>query len=120
LLADKFSKEVPDLRIAVSEAERLATLAGVGGRVTAEMVEREVASVEGGARYEFGSLFTEGKIIEAIAKLRDLIAQARREDAKSPAEIHYGRFLFPLADELRQLIAIHSYARMNNLDLRQS
>ena len=28
LLADKFSKEVPDLRIAVSEAERLATLAG--------------------------------------------------------------------------------------------
>jgi DNA polymerase III delta subunit len=119
-LADKFSRDVPELRLALSEAQRLATLAGEGGRVTAEMVEREVASVEGGARYEFGSLFTEGKIIEAIAKLRDLIAQSRREDAKSPADIHYGRFLFPLADELRQLIAIHSYARMNNVDLRQS
>jgi len=103
----------------VSEAQRLATLAGDGGRVDAQMVVREVASVEGGARYEFGSLFTEGKIIEAIAKLRDLIAQARRDDPKSPADIHYGRFLFPLADELRQLIAIHSYARMNNIDLRQ-
>ena len=119
VLADKFSRDVPELRLAVSEAQRLAMLAGDGGRVTAEMVEREVASVEGGARYEFGSLFTEGKVIEAIAKLRDLIAQARREDAKSPADIHYGRFLFPLADELRQLIAIHSYARINDLDLRQ-
>jgi len=120
LLADKFSRDVPELRFAVTEAQRLATLAGDSGRVTAEMIEREVASVEGGARYEFGSLFTEGKIIEAIAKLRDLIAQARREDSKSPADIHYGRFLFPLADELRQLIAIHSYAKMNNVDLRQS
>jgi len=119
MLADKFSRDVPELRLAVSEAQRLATLAGDGGRVDPQMVDREVASVEGGARYEFGSLFTEGKIIEAIAKLRDLIAQARRDDPKSPADIHYGRFLFPLADELRQLIAIHSYARTNNIDLRQ-
>jgi DNA polymerase III delta subunit len=120
LLADKFSRETPDLRFAVSEAERLITLAGVGGRVTAEMIEREVASVEGGARYEFGSLFTEGKIVEAIAKLRDLVAQARREDAKAPIEIHYGKFLFPLADELRQMIGVVSYARTNRIDLRAS
>jgi len=120
LLADKFSRDVPDLRFAVSEAERLITLAGTGGRVSAEMIEREVASVEGGARYEFSSLFTEGKIVEAIGKLRDLVAQARRDDAKAPIEIHYGKFLFPLADELRQLIGIVSYARTNRLDLRAS
>jgi len=120
LLADKFSREVPDLRFAVSEAERLITLAGTGGRVTTETIEREVASVEGGARYEFGSLFTEGKIVEAIAKLRDLVAQARRDDAKAPVEIHYGKFLFPLADEVRQMIGIVSYARTNRLDLRAS
>ncbi|HXH40030.1 MAG TPA: hypothetical protein VNN08_15470 [Thermoanaerobaculia bacterium] len=118
LLADKFSKEVPDLRIAVSEAERLATLAGAGGRVTAEMVEREVATVEGGARYEFGSLFTEGKIVEAIAKLRDLVAQARREDPKAPLDIQYGKFLFPLADEVRQMIGIVSFARTQRIDLK--
>lgn len=120
VLGDKFVKEVPDLRLAVSEAQRLITLAGAGGRVTAELVDREVASVEGGARYEFGSLFTEGKILEAVGKLRDLVAQARREDPKSAAEIHYGRFLFPLADELRQLIGIVSYARMQQIDLRAS
>jgi DNA polymerase III delta subunit len=118
LLADKFAKDVPDLRPAVSEAERLATLAGSGGRVTAEMVEREVAAVEGGARYEFGSLFTEGKIIEAIAKLRDLVAQARREDPKAPLDIQYGKFLFPLADEVRQMIGVVSFARTNRIDLR--
>jgi DNA polymerase III delta subunit len=118
LLADKFSKEVPDLRLAVSEAERLATLAGGGGRVTAEMVEREVATVEGGARYEFSSLFTEGKIVEAIAKLRDLVAQARREDPKVPIDIQYGKFLFPLADEVRQMIGIVSFARTNRIDLK--
>jgi DNA polymerase III delta subunit len=118
LLADKFAKDVPDLRPAVSEAERLATLAGTGGRVTAEMVEREVAAVEGGARYEFGSLFTEGKIIEAIAKLRDLVAQARRDDPKAPLDIQYGKFLFPLADEVRQMIGVVSFARTNRIDLR--
>jgi DNA polymerase III delta subunit len=118
LLADKFAKDVPDLRPAVSEAERLATLAGAGGRVTAEMVEREVAVVEGGARYEFGSLFTEGKIIEAIAKLRDLVAQARRDDPKAPLDIQYGKFLFPLADEVRQMIGVVSFARTNRIDLR--
>lgn len=120
VLADKFSKDVPDMRGVISEAERLITLAGSGGRVTAELVSREVASVEGGARYEFGSLFTEGKMIEAIGKLRDLVAQARREDPKSPVEIQYGKFLFPLADEVRQMIGIISYARMNNIDLRRA
>jgi DNA polymerase III delta subunit len=119
-LAEKFSREVPDIRVAVSETERLVTLAGEGGRVTADMVQREVAAVEGGARYELGSLYTEGKILEAITKLRDLVAQARREDAKMPLEMQYGRFLFPLADELRQMIGIHSFARVHGLDLRQS
>ncbi len=118
ILADKFSKEIPPLRIAVNEAERLATLAGSGGRVTPDMIEREVSAVEGGARYELGSLFTEGKIIEAIAKLRDLVAQARREDPKGTAEIHYGRYLFAIPEELRQMIGIHSWARANNMNLR--
>ena len=120
LLADKFAKDVPELRLPVSEAERLITLAGNGGKVTADMVAREVASVEGGARYEFGSLFTEGKVLEAIAKLRDLVAQARREDPKAAVEIQYGKFLFPLADEVRQMIGIVSYARANDIDLRRS
>jgi len=119
LLADKFARDVPDLRGAVSEAERLITLAGPGGRVTAEMVEREVAAIEGGARYEFGSLFTEGKIVEAVAKLRDLVAQARREDARTPLDMQYGKFLFPLADEIRQMIGIVSFAKSNRIDLRQ-
>jgi DNA polymerase III delta subunit len=120
VLADKFSKEIPALRLAVSEAERLATLAGSGGRVTAEMVEREIAAVEGGARYELGSLFTEGKILEAVSKLRDLVAQARREDPKASAEIHYGRYLFAIPDELRQMIGIHSWARAHNVNIRAS
>jgi DNA polymerase III delta subunit len=118
VLGDKFSRDVPDLRGAVSEAERLLTLAGPGGRVTAEMVEREVAGVEGGARYEFGSLFTEGKIVEAVAKLRDLVAQARRDDPRTPIDIQYGKFLFPLADEVRQMIGIVSFARTQRVDLR--
>jgi len=120
MLGDKFSREVPELRFAVSEAERLVTLAGEGGRVTAEMVEKEVTSIEGGARYEFGSLFTEGKIVEAIAKLRDLVAQLRREDPRTPLEMQYGKFLFPLADEVRQMIGIVSFARMQRIDLRAS
>lgn len=118
VLADKFSRDVPDIRIAVAEAERLATLAGTGGRVGADLVDREVSVVEGGARYELGSLFTEGKIIEAVAKLRDLVAQARRDDPKTSVEFHYGRFLFPLADEIRQMIGIHSFARLHNLNLK--
>ncbi|HUP47445.1 MAG TPA: hypothetical protein VNA04_01500 [Thermoanaerobaculia bacterium] len=117
VLADKFSREVPDLRLAVSEAERLATLAGSGNRVTAAMVDREVESIEGGARYELASLFTERKYLEAVTKLRDLVAQARRDDPRASIEIHYGRFLFPLADEIRQMIAIHSYARARKVDL---
>jgi DNA polymerase III delta subunit len=118
LLADKFSKEVPEMRGAISEAERLITLAGESGRVSAEMVEREVSNVEGGARYELGSLFTEGKPMEAIAKLRDLVAQARREDPRTPVDMQYGKFIFPLADEVRQLIGVVSFARANRIDLR--
>lgn len=120
MLADKFSKDVPPLRLAVSEAERLAMLAGSGGKVTAEMVEREISAVEGGARYELGSLFTEGKILEAVSKLRDLVAQARRDDPKGSAEIHYGRYLFAIPEEIRQLIGIHSWARAFNVNLRAS
>ena len=118
VLADKFSKELPDIRVAVAEAERLATMVGTGGRVTADLVDREIAAVEGGARYELGSLFTEGKILEAVSKLRDLVAQARREDPKASVEIHYGRYIFPLADEIRQMIGIHSWARAQNVNVR--
>ncbi len=118
VLGDKFSKDVPDLRLVVSEAERLATLAGSGNRVTADLVDREVESLEGGARYEFASLFTEGKYVEAIAKLRDLVAQARRDDPKTAIDIQFGRFIFPLADEIRQMIAIQSFARARKIDLR--
>ncbi|HEX6100384.1 MAG TPA: hypothetical protein VF432_28985 [Thermoanaerobaculia bacterium] len=120
ILADKFSKDVPPLRLAVSEAERLATLVGSGGRVTADLIDREIAAVEGGARYELGSLFTEGKILEAVSKLRDLVAQARREDPKGSVEIHYGRYLFAIPEELRQMIGIHSWARAHNVNLRAS
>ncbi len=120
VLADKFSRDVPDLRVAVSEAERLATLAGEGGRVGAELVEREVSVVEGGARYELASLFSEGKMIEAISKLRDLVAQARRDDARASLDILYGRYIFPIADELRQTIGIISFARANRIDLQKS
>ena len=119
LLADKFSREVPDLRSAINEAERLITLAGAGGRVTPKMIEDEVASVEGGARYELGSLFTEGKVMEALAKRRDLVAQARRDDPRASADIQYGKFLFPLADEIRQMIGVLSYARTHNINVRQ-
>ncbi len=119
ILGDKFSRDVPDLRVAVSEAERLATLVGEGGRVTAEIVEREVSIVEGGARYELASLFSEGKMIEAVAKLRDLVAQARREDTRASADILYGRYLFPIADEIRQTIGIISFARANKIDLQK-
>ena len=120
MLGDKFSRDVPDLRLAVSEAERLATLAGTGGRVGADLVEREVSAVEGGARYELASLFSEGKMIEAIGKLRDLVAQARREDAKASVDILYGRYIFPIADEIRQTIGIMSFARANKIDLTKS
>ncbi len=120
VLSDKFSRDVPDLGVAVSEAERLATLAGNEGHVTPEMVDREVEAVEGGARYELASLFSEGKMIEAVSKLRDLVAQARREDPRAPADILYGRYLFPIADEIRQMIGIISFARVNRFDLRKS
>ncbi len=120
ILGDKFSREIPDLRSALSEAERLVTLAGAGGRVAAEMVDREIAAVEGGARYELASLFTEGKYVEAVVKLRELVAQGRREDPRTAIEYQYGKYLFPLADELRQMIAIRGFARTNKIDLQKS
>jgi len=119
MLSDKFSKEIPDLRLAISEAERLATLVGRGGRVTAVIVERETALSAGGARYELTSLVAERKVTEAIAKLRDLVAQSRREDPKTPADIHVGKFLFTVADEIRQLIGILSWARIKGIDLKR-
>jgi DNA polymerase III delta subunit len=117
-LADKFSKEVPEIRFLLAEAERLATLVGTGGRVTAAIVEQQIGNLEGGARFELGSLFTEGKILEALTKLRELVAQARREDPKTSAEIHYGRYLFAIADEIRQMLGILSFARLNKVDVR--
>lgn len=119
MLGDKFSREVPDLRLAVNEAERLATFVGSGGRVTAEVVRREIAEIGGGMRWELGSLFAEGKPLDAIAKLRELVAQALR-DERGTEEIQYGRFLFAFADEVRQLLAIHSWARIHGADLRRS
>ena len=35
-------------------------------------------------------------------------------------EIHYGRYLFAIPDELRQMIGIHSWARLHNVNLRAS
>lgn len=120
LLADKFSKDVPDLRVVISEAERLATLAGDGSRVTAAIVEQQIGEVSGGARYEFASLFSEGEFVAAVEKLRELVAQSRRDDPRTPLDMHYGKFIFPLADEIRQLIGIRSFARLRKLDLARN
>lgn len=118
-LADKFSRDVPDLRSAVAELERLATFVGAKGKVTGTVVDQQIAAVAGGARYELASLFAEKKPLEAVAKLRDLVAQARREDPKTPIDIHVGKFIFPLADEVRQLIGILTFARQRKIDLRR-
>ena len=120
MLADKFSREVPDLRLAVAEAERLATFVGQGGSVTADVVEQQVTAQAGGMRYELASLFAEGKAVEAVGKLRDLVSQSRREDPRSAIDIHFGKFLFPLADEIRQMIAIRSFAESRKIDLQKS
>ena len=119
MLADKFSKEIPDIRLFLNEAMRLATYAGEGKRVTAAIVGQEIAEVAGGARFEFASLVTEGKPVEAIAKLRDLVAQSRRDDPSIPAEVAFGRFIFPLADELRQMLAIQSFCRQRGIDAKR-
>lgn len=119
ILADKFAKDVPDLRQALNEADRLATFVGEGGRVTLEIVRQQVVEIGGGMRWELGSLFAEGKSLEAVSKLRDLVAQAARDEGKASDDIHYGRFLFAFADEIRQLIGIHSWARMNGIDVRR-
>lgn len=120
ILSDKFSSDVPDLRLAVGEAERLAMFVGSGGVVDETVVEQQISEVTGGARYELGSLFAERKPLQALAKLRDLVAQSRREDPRSPSEIHFGKYLFPLADEVRQLLAVRSFAAMHGMDIRKS
>ena len=117
-LSDKFSKEVPDLRATLSEAVRLMTLAGENGTIDAKMVDAQVGAIAGGARYELGGLFAERKAVEALQKLRDLVAQSRREDPKTAIDIHYGKFLFPLADEVRQILGVLSFARVRKLDVR--
>lgn len=119
MLTDKFSKDVPDLRQVVNEADRLATFVGEGGRVTADVVRQQVAEIGGGMRWELGSLFAEGKTLEAVSKLRELAQQAARDEGKVSDDIHYGRFLFAFADEIRQLLGIHSWARMNGVDVRR-
>lgn len=118
MLADKFNREIPDVRTIVSEAERLMTLAGDGGVVDPGMVDQQIHAVTGGARYELGGLFAERKGVEALEKLRDLVHQSRRDDPKTSIDIHYGKFLFPLADEIRQLLGVISYARLRKIDLR--
>ncbi len=118
ILADKRGA-MPDLRLVISEATRLASAVGRGGKVTPQTVEEQVSSISGGFRYEFASLVSEGKIPEAVEKLRDLVAQARREDARMPLEMQYGRFIFPLADEVRQILAVGSFARIRGIDLRR-
>lgn len=115
ILADKRSKEIPDLRLAVSEATRLAVSAGGGGVVHATDVEEQIAALSGGQRWEFASLVSEGKIPDAVEKLRELVAQAKREDPRIPSEILYGRFLFSLADEIRQLLGVHSFLRLEGI-----
>jgi len=119
ILSDKFSSDVPDLRLAVGEAERLAMFVGSGGVVDERVVEEQISEVSGGARFELGSLFAERKPLQALAKLRDLVAQSRREDPTRPSEFHFGKFLFPLADEVRQLLAIRSFAALQGIDIRK-
>lgn len=119
MLADKFSKEIPDIRLFMNEAMRLATYAGEGKRVTAAIVNQQLAEVAGGARFEFASLVTEGKPVEAVAKLRDLVAQARRDDPSTPVEVAVGRFIFPLADEIRQMLGIQSFCRQRGIDAKR-
>lgn len=120
MLSDKFSKDLPDLRLFTSEAERLATFVGEGGTVTSQVVQRQIESSSGGARYEFASLFAEKRPIEALSKLRDLVAQGRRDDPRTPVDMHYGRYLFALADELRLLLGVRSFCRLQNVDLRRT
>jgi DNA polymerase III delta subunit len=119
ILGDKYSREIPDLRLAISEAERIATFVGQGGIVTPEVIEQQITAVSGGMRYELASLFAEGKAVEAVAKLRDLVSQSKREDPRTSVDIHFGKFLFPLADEIRQMLAIRSFARLREIELQK-
>jgi DNA polymerase III delta subunit len=115
ILSDKYSTDLPDLSLITSEAIRLAVFAGEGGTVTAETVASQVTARTGGQRFEFASLFSEGKILEAVEKLRDLVAQGRREEPRATTDVLYGRYLFSLAQELRILIAVHSFLRQKGL-----
>jgi DNA polymerase III delta subunit len=115
ILADKYSTDLPDLSLITSEAIRLAGFVGEGGTVTPETVASEVTSRSGGQRFEFASLVSEGKILEALEKLRDLVAQGRREEPRATTDILYGRYLFSLAQELRMLIAVHSFLQKKGL-----
>lgn len=115
VLEDKYASEIPDLSLAVSEAIRLASYVGEGSAVTGETVSSQVESRAGGRRYEFASLFSEGKILEALEKLRDLVAQGKRDDPRLTTDLLYGRYLFSLADEIRTLIAVHSFLRETGL-----
>ncbi len=119
MLEDKYSTEIPDLSLIVSEAARLAAFVGDGKKVSRGDVETQVASRGGGRVFEFSSLFSEGKILEAIEKLHDLVAQARRDDPKATSEILYGRYIFSLAEEIRTLIAVHSFLRSQGLRPRR-
>ena len=118
-LTDKRSSEVPDLRGAVSEASRLAGFVGKGKTVTSGIVDREIDELAGGVRYEFTSLVTEGKPVEAIEKLRDLVSQSRREKPQMPDDVAVGGYVLTLAEEVRQILAIQSFCRSEKIDPRR-
>ena len=115
MLEDKYSTDIPDMSLLVSEAVRLAGFVGEGKKVTRAEVESQVEARAGGRQYEFSSLFSEGKILDALEKLHDLVSQAKRNDPRATTEILYGRYLFSLADEIRTLIAVHSFLRSQGM-----
>lgn len=115
VLQDKYSSEIPDLALVASEIRRLAAFAGVGARVTSSIVTSELQRREGGARFEMTSLVSEGKPLEAIEKLRDLVIQAKREKTSTPEEFAFGSFVPILAEEIRVLVAIASWCRLKGV-----
>ena len=115
ILGDKWSKELPDLGLAVSEIRRLAAFAGVGGTVTRSIVAKQIDRREGGARFEVTSLVADGKPIEAVEKLRELVVQAKRDRPATPDEIAFGSFVPMLAEELRVLVAIAAWCRIRGV-----
>ncbi|HUO83936.1 MAG TPA: hypothetical protein VM534_02380, partial [Thermoanaerobaculia bacterium] len=119
MMSEKRSSDVPDLRLVVTETRRLAASAGTGGVLRPADVEQQITAIGGGYRYEFGSLVSEGKLPEAVEKLRDLVAQSKREEPSAPLDTLYGRFIFALAEEVRLILAVHSLARRQGLDVRR-